>query len=169
MKTRKLFALGVIAAAILALACSAPRVQAQNQIIYSNALVNGWQNWGWATLNYANTSPVYPGCTDSISVTMTAWSGIQIVNTEMSDSPYSSISFLLNGGASGGQHLQMYGLEQVGSTQNQSAGIDVALTTPVANTWHQYTVTLSSLGVANVGNFTGFVIQDSAGTSEPTF
>jgi hypothetical protein len=169
MKSRKHLTSVTLAAAALLLACSAPRAQAQNQIIYSNALVNGWGNWGWATLDYANTSPVLPGCTDSISVTMTAWSGIQIVNTEMSDSPYSSISFWLNGGASGGQHLQMYGLEQVGSTQNQSAGIDVALTTPVANTWVQYTVTLSSLGVANVGNFTGFVIQDSAGTSEPTF
>ncbi|MGD0813570.1 MAG: hypothetical protein ABSA83_08200 [Verrucomicrobiota bacterium] len=168
MKTN-LFKPGILAVALVALACSCPVVQAQNMIIYSNALVNGWGNWGWATLNYTNTSPVYTGCTYSISVTMTAWQGIQIVNTEMPDSPYSSISFWLNGGASGGQHLQMYGLEQVGSSQVQSAGIDVALTTPVANTWVQYTVTLSSLGVANITNFTGFVIQDSAGTSESTF
>jgi hypothetical protein len=138
-------------------------------IIYSNALVNGWQNWGWAALNYNNTSPVYTGCQYSISVTMGDWDGIQIVNTEMSDSPYANISFWLNGGASGGQHLQMYGLDQVGTTQNNDVEVNYDLTAPLANTWVQYTVPLSDLGVANIDNFTGFVIQDSAGTGEPTF
>src|SRR6202012_909676 len=40
-----------------------------NQIIYDDALENGWQNWGYATLNYANTSPVHSG-SDSIAVTI---------------------------------------------------------------------------------------------------
>ena len=40
-----------------------------DQIIYDNALENGWQNWGWATLNYANPSPVHSG-SDSVSVTI---------------------------------------------------------------------------------------------------
>ena len=40
-----------------------------DQIIYDDALENGWVNWGWATLNYANTSPVHSG-SDSISVTI---------------------------------------------------------------------------------------------------
>jgi len=139
-------------------------------IIYSNTLANGWANWGWATINYANTSPVYTGCEYSISVTMSnGWQGIQIVNTEMSDAPYANISFWLNGGTSGGQHLQMYGLEQVGSTQNEDVGVNYSLSTPQANTWLQYTVPLSGIGVSNVANFTGFVIQDSAGTGESTF
>ena len=73
-----------------------------DQIVYDNALENGWQNWGWATLNYSNTSPVYTGCTYSISVTMTAWQGIQIWNAGFSDAPYASLSFWLNGGTSGG-------------------------------------------------------------------
>ncbi len=169
IKTKKLLTSRIVAAVALALALSAPCVQGQNMTIYSNALANGWQDWGWATLNYANTSPVYTGCADSINVTMSAWQGIQIVNTEMSDAPYASISFWLNGGASGGQNLQMYGLEQVGSTQNSSAGVICDLSKPQANTWTPYTVTLSELGGANVDNFTGFVIQDSAGTGEPTF
>jgi uncharacterized protein YvpB len=138
-------------------------------IIYSNTLANGWQDWGWAARNYANTSPVYTGCEYSISVTMTAWTGIQIVNTEMSDAPYANISFWLNGGTNGGQHLQMYGLEQVGSTQNYGMGVNYPLDTPQANSWVQYTVPLSGLGVSNVANFTGFVIQDSVGMAEPTF
>jgi alpha-L-arabinofuranosidase len=43
------------------------------------------------------------------------------------------------------------------------------LAAPSANTWQQYSVSLSALGVANVTNFTGFAIQDSAGSAESTF
>src|SRR5271157_4334048 len=96
---------------ILAVSLAAPAVSvAQNMTIYSNALANGWENWGWATLNYTNTSPVYTGCTYSISVTIptSGYEGIQIYHPEMSDSNYVSISFWLNGGASGGQSLQVY-------------------------------------------------------------
>ena len=171
MKTKKLFTSGTLAAAALALAFSAPRIQAQNMIIYSNALVNGWQAWGWASsINYANTSPVYTGCTDSISVTMGDWQGIQIWSPEFSTTPYANLSFWLNGGSSGGQHLQIYALEYINSTnENQQVQSPISLTTPQANTWVQYTVLLSSLGASNIANFTGFVIQDSAGTGESTF
>jgi len=138
--------------------------------IYSNALVNGWQPWGWCTINYTNTSPVYTGCTYSISVSMTAWQGIQIWHPEMSSTPYANLSFWLNGGSSGGQHLRIYALEYINSTnENQQVQTPTALTAPEASTWVQYTVPLSSLGASNLANFTGFAIQDSAGTSEPTF
>src|ERR1039458_7078206 len=80
-----------------------------DQIVYDDALENGWQNWGWATLNYANTSPVHSGG-DSISVTMGGWAGIQLYHPNMDSTPYASIDFWLNGGSSGGQHLQVYGL-----------------------------------------------------------
>ena len=133
-----------------------------DQIVYDDALENGWQNWGWATLNYANTSPVHSG-SDSISVTMGGWAGIQLYHPNMDSTPYASISFWLNGGSSGGQHLQIYGLLN-GSGQSATSLGSVA-----ANIWQQFTVPLSALGVANQATFSGFVIQDSAGTGEPTF
>ena len=37
------------------------------------------------------------------------------------------------------------------------------------NAWQQFVVPLSTLGVANRTNFTGFVIQDRIGTAQPTF
>ena len=37
------------------------------------------------------------------------------------------------------------------------------------NTWQQFIVPLSALGVANRTNFTGFVIQDRVGAAQPTF
>ena len=78
-----------------------------DQTVYDDALQNGWQNWGWATLDYANTSPVHSG-SDSISVTMSAWQGIQLYHPNMDSTPYFSITFWLHGGTSGGQNLKVY-------------------------------------------------------------
>lgn len=140
-----------------------------NQIIYDDALENGWQNWGYATLNYTNTSPVHSG-SDSIAVTMASpWQGIQIWHAEQDSTPYSGISFWLNGGANGGQQLQVYGLQNLGGTNNFSTSTRFMLPPLPANSWQQYTVPLSALGVADLPNFTGFVIQDSQGKAWPTF
>ncbi len=116
------------------------------------------------TTNYANTSPVHSG-SDSISATITnAYGGIQLNHSSLTTTGFASVSFWLNGGTIGGQQLQMYGNLNFSA---QSARYH--LTAPVTNTWQQYTVSLSALGVANTNNFTGFVIQDSAGSTEPTF
>ena len=153
---------------ILAVSLAAPAGSlAQNNLtIYADSLTNGWQDWSYTTRNLANTSPVHSG-SDSISVTVTsAWGGLQLYHTDMTNTAYASISFWLNGGSSGGQQLQMYG--NLG-TPIVAQSARYYLNTPLANTWQQYTVPLSALGVANQTNFTGFAIQDSAGSSEPTF
>lgn len=134
--------------------------------IYSDSLVNNWQDYGYTTRNYVNTSPVHSG-NDSISVTITgAYAGIQFYHLDMTNSAYGFISFWLNGGATGGQQLQMYG--NLGTPIVSQSG-RYYLSTPVANVWQQYIVPLSSLGVANKTNFTGFAIQDSAGSAEAVF
>ncbi|MGO8836876.1 MAG: alpha-L-arabinofuranosidase [Limisphaerales bacterium] len=156
---------------VLAVSLAAPAVcVAQNNlVIYADSLTSGWQDWSYAaTRNFANTSPVHSG-SDSISVTITsAWGAIQLGHVDMTNTAYAFISFWLNGGASGGQQLQMYGLLDVGGTNTAQIG-RYYLNTPIANTWQQYTVPLSALGVANATNFTGFAIQDSVGSTEPTF
>jgi hypothetical protein len=141
-----------------------------NQIVYDNALENGWQDWGWAKSNYTNTSPVHSG-KYSISVTYTdAWDGIQIVHTDQNSAPYASLSFWINGGSSGGQKLQMYGLLDEDGTQNTTASSsDYTLSPLPTNSWQQVIVPLSALSVAEAVNFTGFVIQDSQGKIQPTF
>ncbi len=140
-----------------------------DQVVYDDALENGWENWGWATLNYANTSPVHSG-SDSISVTFSsAWQGIQIWHPDMDSTPYAAISFWLNGGSSGGQQLQVYGFLDAGGSLNQWQSTSYQLAPLAANTWQQFTVPLTALGVADEANFTGFVIQDSTGAAQPTF
>ncbi len=152
--------------AVSLVALSVPAAQTSSTI-YADALTNGWQDWSYAsTRNLANTAPVHSG-THSISVTITgAWGAIQLYHADMTNAAYASISFWLNGGPEGGQQLQMYA--NLGTpivTQNAR----YPLNTPLANTWQQYTIPLSALGVANQTHFSGFAIQDSGGSAEPTF
>ncbi len=139
-----------------------------DQIIYDNALENGWQDWGWATINYNNASPVHAGGA-STSVTMGAWQGLQIYHPDLDSTPYTNISLWLNGGASGGQKLQVYGMLHVGSVPNQSATGTYSIGPLTANTWQQFSIPLATIGVAGKNNFTGFVVQDSTGTAQATF
>jgi alpha-N-arabinofuranosidase len=157
----------------VAVLLSVANASAQTSLpVYTDQLVNGFQDWGWATHNYANTSPVHSG-SDSVSVTIATanFDGLQIcraAGTDVDSTPYASLSFWINGGASGGQQLKVYGLLHIGSTQNVGQ-LTVTLAKLPTNDWQQITLPLSSLGVANKTNFTGFVIQSSIGATQPTY
>jgi alpha-N-arabinofuranosidase len=136
--------------------------------VYTDSLVNGFLDWGWAPRDYTNASPVHSG-TASVAVTIAAaWQGLQIYHPDMDSSLYSSVSFWINGGTSGGQKLQVCGLLHVGTTNNAWQS-HYALGVVPTNSWGQFTILLSALGVANKTNFTGFVIQDNLGAVQPTF
>jgi len=156
---------------VLTLCLLAPSlgVAQSNLVIYADSLSTGWQDWSYdSTRNFTNPSPVYSG-NHSISVTITnAWGAIQLGHADLTTTPYAFISFWLNGGLSGGQQFQIYGLLDVGGVNTvQNARFN--LNTPPASTWQHYTIPLSALGVANATNFTGFAIQDSVGSTEPVF
>ena len=133
------------------------------QTVYDNALENGWQNYGWATLNYGNTSPVHGTGGDSISVDAGGYQALYLHHDAMDTTSLVSLTFWINGGASGGQTLQLQ------ATVNGNAQAAVPLTAPTANAWTQVTVTLSALGVAGQSGFDGFWIQNTTGNTLPTF
>ena len=134
-----------------------------DQIIYDDALENGWQNWGWTLINYSNTAPVHSG-SDSISVTITnANQAIYIAHAAFDSSLYTNLTFWINGGPTGGQQL----LVQGHANGNPQASTNLpALAT---NTWQQFRIPLDALGVANQPNMDGFWIQDRIGSAQPTF
>lgn len=136
-----------------------------DQIIYDDALENGWQNWSWGTtLNFNNTSTYVHSGTASISATITnGWSAVSLWHSAQDSSAYTNLTFWINGGPSGGQQLQIYA-EVTGATEPA-----ISLPTLAANTWQQMNFSLSALGVANQPNFIRFSIQDRSGTAEPTF
>jgi alpha-L-arabinofuranosidase len=133
-----------------------------DQAVYTDALLNGWQNWSWATVNLANTAPVQSG-SDSISVSAGPYQALYLHQTPFDSSTYGDLVFWINGGATGGQLLQ------VQATLNGAAQTVVTLPALAANTWQQISIPLSSLGVQNQPDMDGFWIQDRSGTTQPTF
>jgi len=156
----RIFLKGWILGVALALA---PSVLAQtDQQAYTDMLLNGWQDWSWATVNLANASPVHSG-TRSASVSADAWEAIYLHHDAFDTSGYTDLVFWIHGGSTGGQLLQVQAL------LSGSAQIAVALAPLPANTWQKITLSLASLGVANRPNMDGFWIQDRSGTTKPAF
>jgi hypothetical protein len=133
-----------------------------NLPIYTDTLVNGFQNWSWAPNNFANTSPVHSG-SYSISASATDWEALYFEHTDFNTAFYSNLCFWINGGPQGGQVLQVLGL--LGSTGQTP----YLLPSLLANTWQQFTIPLSALGVAGQTNCDGFWVQITAGGSSNTF
>src|SRR5579883_1742036 len=155
----------LFASLLILFGLSAPRsafAQTPDFVVYDDALENGCQNWSWATTSLTNTSPVHSG-SDSISVNAGPNQALYIHFTPMNTSPYLSLNFYINGGASGGQHLQ------VQATISGTAQTAVPINALAANTWTLVSIPLSSLGVANTANVDGFWVQDTTGTTQPVF
>src|SRR5207245_8772339 len=143
--------------------CSSDLASAQtDQLIYTDSLASGWQDWSWATVNLANTSPIHSG-TRSASVNADAWEAIYLHHDAFDTSGYSNLVFWIHGGSTGGQLLQVQAL------LNGSAQTLVTLAPLSANTWQKITISLASLGVARKPDMDGFWIQDRSGTTKPTF
>src|SRR4029077_17907580 len=85
-----------------------------NQSIYTDSLQNGWENWSWATNNFANTSPVHSG-SDSISVTCSTYQAVYFHNPPFAPTLYTNLVFWINGGPTGGQPLQVNAASNAGS------------------------------------------------------
>lgn len=136
--------------------------QSFDQAIYTDSLQNSWQEYGWAAINYNNASPVHSGI-DSISVTAGRWDALYIHHVAEDSAPYASLTFWINGGSAGGQKLNVY------ATVGGKPQTAVAIGAITANTWQQVTIGLDKLGVANNSGLDGFWIQDSTGTTQPTF
>ena len=135
-----------------------------DQQVYTDSLQNGWQNWGWATLNYNNTNPVHSGSA-SIAVTIAnnTYEAIYIAHNAFDSTPYASLSFWINGGSAGGQQLQVQAL------LSSTAQPPVPLAPLPTNSWQHLNISLASLGAAGQSSFSGFWIQDRIGAAQPTF
>jgi alpha-N-arabinofuranosidase len=149
------------------------RLMAQaNLPIYTENLVNGFQNWSWISNNFANTSPVHSG-TFSISATPTNdWEALSfeqpIYNSYQggfNNTLYSAFVFWANGGSTGGQLLQVTAQYGVAG----ASGPTVSLAALPANSWQQFTIPLSSLLPAGTSNLNRLNIQLTPNGTTNTF
>ena len=137
-------------------------VAQMNQVIYNDSLQNGWMNYGWTKIDYANTSVVHSG-SDSIAVTITnGYQAIYLGHNSFDSTPYTNLTFWISGGSSGGQQLNV---QAIVWGMAQSA---VSLSALVTN-WQQITLSLASLNAANQPNVSGFWLEDRTGLAQPTF
>lgn len=153
----------IIGACLFALTSAAGfQVRAQvRQIAYADALQNGWQDYGWAKLNYANATPVHSG-TSSISVTAAAYTALYLHHDGFASGTWTNLSFWIHGGTAGGQLLQ------VQATVNGAAQPARPLAA-LTSQWQQISLSLASLGITNQSGWDGFWIQDRSGKSQTTF
>ncbi|MFO1476152.1 MAG: YDG domain-containing protein [Verrucomicrobiota bacterium] len=131
-------------------------------LVYTDQLVNGFQNWSWATVNLAASSPVHSGTASISVVNGGSYQALYLQHANFSTRIYTNLSFWINGG-SGGQSPTVHGLVNGTSVSSYSIG-------PLpANTWVQYTIPLSTLSIANVSNCSGIWIQGNSASAQPAF
>jgi alpha-N-arabinofuranosidase len=141
---------------------SASRLAAQSPLsIYTDHLVNGFQDWGWGTKNVTNTTPVHSG-TASFSHSGGAWNALSFEHSDFNATLYTGLSFWANGGVGGGQIVNV--TAAFGTTDPAALPVVIQLPT---NTWQQFVIPLDTLGISgatDVNRFT-FQLTDSGSTA----
>ena len=131
--------------------------------VYDDALDSPWENWSWASVDFASTAVVHSGTT-AIAVTASPWSALSLRHAPFDTTDYGNVTFWINGGPAGGQRLHV--TATLGDA-GQAIGVD--LPALAASTWQQVSIPLAALGADGAGNFTGFWIQEFTGADQPTF
>lgn len=152
-----------LAAALLLTAAPAG---AAVQTVYDNALRNGWQDWGWATRNFAQ-GVIYQSAPTAISWEPDAvngdWQGIYLHSDPGLPDPavaeFTAVRFWING-AGGNQAVRL-----VIYQNNQEIGSKDL--TPLPAAWTQRTVTWADLGVTATA-FDGIVFQTNTNANQAT-
>jgi hypothetical protein len=141
---------------------TSPGVPNANLPIYTDNMVNGFQQWPWATVNLQNLNPQPRSGVYCMKVTDAGNQALYLARgSGFNTTSYSSLSFWING-ATGGQHVQVRAL--LDGVQQ------VAYALPnLSTTWQQVTIPLTSLGIANKPTCTGFWIQGTTGSAQAPF
>ena len=143
--------------------CGFVHVMAQSGLpLYTDHLVNGFQDWSWGSRDLNNSSPVHSGA-KSIRLDLNAWEALSLEHPAFKSSPYASLDFWANGGPAGGQVLQVY-VQVDGESKPvyKVAGLQ-------ANTWRHYTIPLASLGADNQSNVDRITFQLTSSGNAGTF
>src|ERR1700741_155185 len=76
-----------------------------DQIIYSDSLGAGWQDWSWCVRDFNSTDFVHSG-TKSAKVTYSAaWQGFYLRHANQDSSAYSDLVFWIHGGTTNGRNI----------------------------------------------------------------
>ena len=165
--------LRVMASIALYTLLSGSALAASAVVVYDDTSKNGFDpNCSFfVTPNFASTSPVHSGSA-SISFAPSQFGAVSwCTPVTESTSAYSGLSFWVNGGAGGGQDLEVAFLA-LGSVQAEAPIAALLGHSIAANSWAQVTASLDAPPLQYAGNFDQLVIQDNsgnpAGSPQPT-
>ena len=99
----------------------------------------------------------------AIAVTADAFEALYLQHPALPTDAYESLKFWINGGATGGQTLNVVALR---SGTGQPA---VHIGPLAAGAWQEIVIPLAQLGIANVSDLDGLWLQENAGVTQPTF
>ena len=147
-------------ALMITAAVFAANAAAQDLVIYDDARQNGWQDFGWATINYGNASPVHGGA-NSISVTDpgSSYQALYLHHNAFDPSLYQSLSFWIYPTVARTDELAVQAT-LLGVSQ---PAVSLTFTSGQLNQWQHVSIPLVNLGVAGNANFDGFWIQNNTG------
>ena len=130
--------------------------------IYQESLVNGWNNWSWASVNTASTTTSHTG-SNAIAVTADAFEALYLQHAALPTGAFESLKFWIHGGATGGQTLNVVALK------SDVAQPSVPIGPLPAGVWQEVVIPLAQLGIANAADLSGLWLQENAGVTQPTF
>lgn len=155
----------VTAATAVSLAGLSTAASAQSQVIYDDALQNGWQNWSWTTVNFSDSTLVKSG-SKAIKIDAAANTAMYLHHEAQNTADYKSVRFWINGGPGASTNTEQLWVQAVLNGTEQAPYKLPVLT---ANTWQQIDIPLSNLGAANVTTFDGIWLRNPSGKAMPSF
>jgi hypothetical protein len=148
---------------------AAPAHAQKTQIVYSDALQNGWADHSTCKDSLTSTAFVHSGH-DSAAITYnTGKSSFALGHAAFSNTAYTYLSFWINGGNSSGRKINVAGL--LGGKAQAAVPLNNYLPEAAiqAGAWQQVVIPLADLKVSKKTNMTGFQLQEATGKSQPTF
>ena len=139
----------------------------RGQSIYRDGVENGWVSagWNWAKdVDMADTTRPRSG-TKAIRVRFASFDGVKFHHAPFNTVPYDRITFYVNGGDKGGQHIS------IGAACSEKNVADQVKMTPLpAKKWVSVTLPLTRINLANRPDMTSFWIQgDSSKPQESLY
>lgn len=144
--------------------CVAAAEAGAQTVVYDDALRNGYQNWSWATVNLAITSPVHAG-SNAISFEPDAFQGLYFAGAARSFADYSGLRLWVHGGSSGNQNIRLS--FQLGQTVVYERPLNQIISggAIAAGQWREVFQPFTGAGAPS-GSFDGIILQDQSGANQ---
>ena len=122
------------------------------QVVYDDAVQNGWTNASTGGTSLFSTNPVYRG-TSAISVPAGSGKGVSLTCSNRSLQGLSALTFWIHAGVAAPPPLQ------IGVSRGGISLEAVPVTVPATIGWQRVVIPLAQIGISNIDDLTGLRIE----------